>query len=150
MDFSLLLFILTAVSGILYAVDLKARKKRGKDQKPPFWVVWGADFFWVLLAVFLLRSFVAEPFKIPSDSMVPTLLTGDFILVNKFEYGIRLPVLNKKIISLSDPKKGDVIVFRHPENPKIDFIKRVVAVGGDVLEYQNKILKVNGETFAFH
>ncbi len=147
MDFSLLLFILVVVSGVLYVADLITRKKRKDEEKSPIWVVWGADFFWVLLIVFLLRSFVVEPFKIPSDSMVPTLITGDFILVNKFEYGIRLPVLNQKIIALNNPKKGDVMVFRHPEDPKIDFIKRVVAVGGDVLEYQNKVLKVNGEVF---
>ncbi len=143
MDFALILFILVCVTGVLYGADCLTRKKR--EGTKPFWVSWGADFFWVLLVVFLLRSFVVEPFKIPSDSMVPTLVTGDFILVNKFEYGLRLPVLNKKIVEGKNPQKGDVLVFRHPENPSIDFIKRVVGESGDVVEYQNKILTVNGK-----
>lgn len=145
MDFSLLLFILVVASGVLYVADLITRKKRKDEEKSPIWVVWGADFFWVLLIVFLLRSFVVEPFKIPSDSMVPTLITGDFILVNKFEYGLRLPVLNQKIVSGKNPQKGDVVVFRHPENPTIDFIKRVIGEPGDVVEYQNKVLTINGK-----
>ena len=98
----------------------------------------------VILIVFLLRSFLVEPFKIPSSSMVPTLLVGDFILVNKFTYGIRLPVANKKVVELGSPERGDVMVFRFPEDPSLDYIKRVVAVPGDRLEYRNKRLSING------
>jgi signal peptidase I len=98
----------------------------------------------VILIVFLLRSFLVEPFKIPSSSMVPTLLVGDFILVNKFTYGIRLPVANKKLIEIGRPQRGDVMVFRFPEDPSLDYIKRVVGLPGDRLEYRNKRLSING------
>jgi signal peptidase I len=98
----------------------------------------------VILIVFLLRSFLVEPFKIPSSSMVPTLLVGDFILVNKFTYGIRLPVANKKIVPLGEPQRGDVMVFRYPEDPSLDYIKRVVGVPGDRIEYRDKRLTING------
>ena len=94
--------------------------------------------------MFLLRSFVAEPFKIPSSSMRPTLEVGDFILVNKFAYGIRLPIIEKKIIPTGDPQRGDVIVFRYPVNPSQDFIKRVIGLPGDRVDYQDKKLTVNG------
>ena len=104
---------------------------------------WG--FFPVILAVFLLRSFLVEPFKIPSGSMIPTLLVGDFILVNKFTYGIRLPVLDKKIVELNSPQRGDVVVFRYPVDPSVDFIKRVVGLPGDKVSYINKRLTINGE-----
>jgi signal peptidase I len=103
------------------------------------------SFFPVILIVFLLRSFLVEPFKIPSSSMVPTLLVGDFILVNKFTYGIRLPVANRKIVPLGEPQRGDVMVFRYPEDPSLDYIKRVVGVPGDRIEYRNKRLSVNGQ-----
>ena len=98
----------------------------------------------MILIVFLLRSFLVEPFKIPSSSMVPTLLVGDFILVNKYTYGIRLPVANRKLIELGRPERGDVMVFRFPEDPSLDYIKRVVGVPGDRIEYRNKRLLVNG------
>ena len=98
----------------------------------------------MILIVFLLRSFLVEPFKIPSSSMVPTLLVGDFILVNKYTYGIRLPVANRKLIELGRPERGDVMVFRFPEDPSLDYIKRVVGVPGDRIEYRNKRLSVNG------
>jgi signal peptidase I len=113
--------------------------------REPSWVEYSKAFFPVLLIVFLLRSFLAEPFKIPSSSMRPTLEVGDFILVNKFIYGIRLPILEKKIVPIGDPKRGDVVVFRYPVNPSQDFIKRVIGVGGDVVEYRDKRLTVNGE-----
>ena len=112
--------------------------------RQPAWVEYAASFFPVLLVVFLLRSFVAEPFKIPSSSMRPTLEVGDFILVNKFVYGLRLPIIESKIVPTSDPKRGDVVVFRYPLNPSQDFIKRVIGVGGDVVTYQDKKLEVNG------
>jgi signal peptidase I len=94
---------------------------------------------------FVLRSFLFEPFKIPSGSMIPTLLVGDFILVNKFTYGIRLPVINKKVIDINSPQRGDVMVFRYPEDPSLDYIKRVVGLPGDTVAYQNKKLIINGQ-----
>lgn len=111
----------------------------------PWWLDWTAGLFPVILVVFLLRSFLFEPFKIPSASMVPTLLIGDLILVNKYHYGIRLPVINKKIIPLNDPQRGDVMVFRYPANPTIDYIKRVVGVPGDEVAYLNQKLYLNGK-----
>jgi signal peptidase I len=111
----------------------------------PWWLDWTAGLFPVILVVFLLRSFLFEPFKIPSGSMVPTLLIGDLILVNKYHYGIRLPVVNKKIIQLNDPQRGDVMVFRYPANPGIDYIKRVVGVPGDEVAYLNQRLFLNGK-----
>lgn len=134
------------LTGVLYALDVfKFRKLRASNAKEPVWVEWGASFFPVILLVFVLRSFLFEPFKIPSGSMIPTLLVGDYILVNKFTYGVRLPVINKKIISLNDPQRGDVMVFRYPEDPSLDYIKRVVGLPGDTVAYQNKRLTINGE-----
>lgn len=115
------------------------------EAKEPLWVEWGASFFPVILVVFLLRSFLFEPFKIPSGSMIPTLQVGDFILVNKFIYGIRLPVINKKIIDIKSPQRGDVMVFRYPEDPSLDYIKRVIGLPGDTVAYQNKRLSINGQ-----
>jgi signal peptidase I len=111
----------------------------------PWWLDWTAGLFPVILIVFLLRSFLFEPFKIPSGSMVPTLLVGDLILVNKFHYGIRLPVLNKKIIANHDPQRGDVMVFRYPVDPRVDYIKRVVGIPGDEVAYLNQKLTINGQ-----
>ena len=146
MNFALILFCLLLASGAIWAVDaFYFRKHRLPDSKDPWWVEYGASFFPVILLVFVLRSFIAEPFKIPSGSMIPTLQIGDFILVNKFTYGIRLPVINKKIISINDPQRGDVMVFRYPEDPSLDYIKRVVGVPGDKVAYQNKRLYINGQ-----
>lgn len=111
----------------------------------PWWLDWTAGLFPVILVVFLLRSFLFEPFKIPSGSMIPTLLVGDLILVNKFHYGVRLPVINKKIIANHDPVRGDVMVFRYPANPSIDYIKRVVGVPGDEVSYRHQQLYLNGK-----
>jgi len=111
----------------------------------PWWLDWTAGLFPVILVVFLLRSFLFEPFKIPSGSMVPTLLIGDLILVNKYHYGVRLPVINKKIIPINDPQRGDVMVFRYPANPSIDYIKRVVGLPGDEVAYLNQRLYLNGK-----
>jgi signal peptidase I len=111
----------------------------------PWWLDWTAGLFPVILIVFLLRSFLFEPFKIPSGSMVPTLLVGDLILVNKYHYGVRLPVINKKIVELNQPQRGDVMVFRFPANPSIDYIKRVVGVPGDEVAYLNQRLYLNGK-----
>lgn len=111
----------------------------------PLLVEYARSFFPVILVVLVLRSFLVEPFRIPSSSMMPTLLVGDFILVNKFSYGVRLPVINTKIIGTGEPKRGDVAVFRYPRNPSIDYIKRIVGVPGDKISYRNKVLYVNGQ-----
>src|SRR5882724_4707262 len=146
MYFALFLLILLVVTGLVWALEtLWLRKRRGGAAKQPWWVEYSVSFFPVILIVFLLRSFLVEPFKIPSSSMVPTLLVGDFILVNKFTYGIRLPVANKKVIELGSPQRGDVMVFRYPDDPSLDYIKRVVGVPGDRLEYRNKRLTINGQ-----
>ena len=110
----------------------------------PWWLDWTAGLFPVILAVFVLRSFLFEPFKIPSGSMIPTLRVGDLILVNKFHYGVRLPVINTKIITNHEPQRGDVMVFRYPPQPSLDYIKRVIGVPGDEVAYLNKQLTVNG------
>jgi signal peptidase I len=111
----------------------------------PWWLDWTAGLFPVILAVFVLRSFLFEPFKIPSGSMIPTLLVGDLILVNKFTYGIRLPVINTKLTDGTPPHRGDVMVFRYPPKPSLDYIKRVVGVPGDEVAYLNKRLTINGQ-----
>jgi signal peptidase I len=111
----------------------------------PWWLDWTAGLFPVILAVFVLRSFLFEPFKIPSGSMIPTLLVGDLILVNKFTYGVRLPVINTKITDGTPPQRGDVMVFRYPPKPSLDYIKRVVGVPGDEIAYLNKRLTINGQ-----
>jgi len=145
LNFALFLLILLVVTGGVWALDLALlRNRRAHDAKQPWWVEYSISFFPVILIVFLLRSFLVEPFKIPSSSMVPTLLVGDFILVNKYTYGIRLPVVNRKIVELGRPDRGDVMVFRFPEDPSLDYIKRVVGVPGDRVEYRNKRLTING------
>ena len=113
--------------------------------RQPTWVEYSGSFFPVIALVFVLRSFLFEPFKIPSSSMVPTLLVGDLILVNKFDYGIRLPVINKKVIEVGNPQRGDVMVFKYPKDPSQDYIKRVIGVPGDKITYENKRLTVNGQ-----
>jgi signal peptidase I len=180
MNFALILFLLSVVTGIAWVIDkLVMRPRRvaaanaslaafdqrmqregaGNDaavgaermalrerlEAQPAWVEYTASFFPVLLAVFVLRSFVAEPFKIPSSSMRPTLEVGDFILVNKFAYGIRLPIIERKILATGDPQHGDVVVFRYPGDTSVDYIKRVVGLPGDVVEYNDKRLTVNGK-----
>ena len=110
----------------------------------PWWLDWTAGLFPVILVVFLLRSFLFEPFKIPSGSMIPTLQVGDLILVNKFHYGVRLPVINRKIIDNHDPQRGDVMVFRYPKDPGVDYIKRVIGVPGDEVSFRNQQLYING------
>lgn len=126
-------------------VDGNVEEARTRLLMQPWWLDWTAGLFPVICIVFLMRSFLFEPFKIPSGSMIPTLLVGDLILVNKFHYGIRLPVINKKIIDNHDPERGDVIVFRYPVDTSIDYIKRVVAVPGDEVAYLNKKLSINGK-----
>ena len=129
-----------AVAGAPPAAPAAARE--------PIIVEYARSFFPVILAVLLLRSFLVEPFRIPSGSMMPTLLVGDFILVNKYAYGLRWPVLNSKFLPLGEPERGDVVVFRFPKDESIDYIKRVVGVPGDQIYYRNKTLYVNGEPMA--
>jgi signal peptidase I len=112
---------------------------------PPWWVEWTAGLFPIIVCIFVLRSFLFEPFKIPSGSMIPTLAVGDLILVNKYHYGIRLPVVHTKLIDLSPVQRGDVIVFRYPVDPRADYIKRVVGLPGDTVAYINKRLTINGQ-----
>jgi len=126
-------------------VDQDTAPARARILAQPWWLDWTAGLFPVILAVFLLRSFLFEPFKIPSGSMIPTLLVGDLILVNKFHYGLRLPVLNTKLTEGTPPQRGDVMVFRYPPKPSLDYIKRVVGVPGDEVAYLNKRLTINGQ-----
>lgn len=170
LDFPTIMVLLVLVTGLIWAVDSAffARRRRlgraggadadGGDEieegegptaesayQTPKIVEYARSFFPIFLIVLILRSFIAEPFRIPSGSMMPTLLIGDFILVNKFGYGIRLPIVDTKIIDLGFPQRGDVIVFRSPENPATPFIKRVVGLPGDRIAYYNKTVFVNGK-----
>jgi len=145
-DFSFFLFVATVVTGTVwggYLLMLKSAGREFDEANEPMLVEYARSFFPIVLVVLLLRSFLAEPFRIPSGSMMPTLLVGDFILVNKFTYGIRLPVINKKIIQLNEPKRGDIVVFRFPKDPTVDYIKRVIGLPGDKISYYNKLLRVN-------
>lgn len=145
MSFAAILLLATTLTGVIWAIDKwLLAKRRAKDGQEPVVVEMAKSFFPVILVVFLLRSFVGEPFKIPSGSMLPSLLIGDFILVNKYTYGIRIPVLNKKVIEVNSPKRGDVMVFRYPIDPSKDFIKRVIGLPGDVVSYKMKRLTING------
>lgn len=159
-DFPTILVVATLFTGLVWAADALffARRRReavaglgegdaggAARPKEPLLVEYCRSFFPVILIVLLVRSFIIEPFRIPSGSMMPTLLVGDFIVVNKFAYGLRLPVLNTKIVDLGSPKRGDIIVFRYPEDPSVDYIKRVVGVPGDHVVYRNKVLYINGK-----
>ena len=169
LNFPLILVIAVVVSGLLALFDalyLAPRRRaavaqyekeavalnsevRERLEKEPLLIEYGKSFFPVLAVVFVLRSFIVEPFQIPSGSMIPTLEVGDFILVNKFSYGIRLPVIDKKIIPISDPKRGDVMVFKYPEDTRINYIKRVVGLPGDTITYtSDKRILVNGKPVA--
>jgi signal peptidase I len=146
MNFALIMFVLLVVTGAIWLFDhLVLKRARDPGQPEPWWIEYPKSFFPVILVVFLLRSFLVEPFKIPSGSMLPTLLVGDFILVNKFTYGIRLPILNVKLLDVNHPQRGEIMVFRYPENPSLDYIKRVVGLPGDRISYRNKHLTINGE-----
>jgi signal peptidase I len=129
-------------------LDIDVSDAKAKALAQPWWLDWTAGLFPVILVVFLLRSFLFEPFKIPTGSMVPTLWVGDLILVNKFHYGVRLPILNTKLTSGTAPARGDVMVFRYPPDPTKDYIKRVIGLPGDEVSYLNKVLSVNGQVVA--
>ncbi|MGE5623315.1 MAG: signal peptidase I [Bacillota bacterium] len=183
-NFALILFILTVVTGVIWALDVFhfSKQRRAKANaalaefdarqaklrqegiktddsgrarleaeilKQPTWIEYSGSFFPVIALVFVLRSFLFEPFKIPSSSMVPTLVIGDLILVNKYTYGIRLPVINKKIIEINNPQRGDVMVFKYPKDPSLDYIKRVIGVPGDKIVYKNKRLTINGKEVSY-
>lgn len=154
--FEIGLVVLTFASGAIWLLDrlflAKARKARAgllDEDREPVVVDYAKAFFPILAVVLVLRSFVAEPFRIPSSSMMPTLLIGDFILVNKFSYGLRLPINNRKIIEIGEPARGDVVVFRPPQHPDQDWIKRVVGLPGDRIAYHDNVLYVNGEASAY-
>ena len=144
--FEHILMAVTFLTGLISFLDLAFLKSKRKPGKKEGKIVEHAkSFFPVLLAVFVIRSFIVEPFKIPSDSMMPTLINGDFIAVNKFSYGLRLPVFHKTLIKIGGPDRGDVIVFRFPDNPKINYIKRLIGLPGDEVRYENKQLFINGK-----
>lgn len=151
-DFAVILAGLTLFTGIVWALDkwlLAPRRiaalKPDQVDKPNAVIEFARSFFPVIFAVLMLRSFLVEPFRIPSGSMIPTLLVGDFILVNKFTFGLRDPVFHNKFVSGGEPQRGDVVVFRYPLDPGKDFIKRVIGLPGDRIEYRDKTLTVNGQ-----
>ena len=148
MDFSLILVLLTAFCGAIWGAEVLYRRlKDGTNRTPSTNVIVenARSFFPVLLLVLVVRSFLFEPFRIPSSSMVPTLVIGDFIFVNKYTYGLRLPVLNNKIVEIGEPERGDVMVFRLPSDPSVNYIKRLVGLPGDTVTHRNKRLYINGE-----
>lgn len=160
LDFSAVLLLITVATGLVWAFDavvlrpqrLAAAQAAGRDAATlaePGTVDYARSFFPVALAVLLLRAFVFEPFRIPSDSMMPTLLDGDFIIVNKYAYGLRLPVLNRKIVATGEPQRGDVVVFRFPRDPSTNFIKRLVGLPGDHVEVRDNRIVINGQPVPF-
>ena len=160
LDFSAVLLGITVLTGAVWALDAlwlaprraAAARRAGKDPagfSEPGTVDYARSFFPVALVVLLLRSFVFEPFRIPSDSMMPTLLDGDFIIVNKYTYGLRLPVLNRKIVAMGEPQRGDVVVFRYPPDPSVNFIKRLVGLPGDHVEVHDNLIFINGKEVPF-
>ncbi|ADJ27630.1 signal peptidase I [Nitrosococcus watsonii] len=160
-DFPTIMLVAAVITGTIWGLDAwlwaparreAATRKGGAGQaglkeagKEPVLVEYARSFFPIIVIVLVLRSFLVEPFRIPSGSMIPTLRVGDFILVNKFIYGIRLPVINKKIIDMGEPQRGDVVVFRYPKDPSVDYIKRVIGLPGDRIGYFNKTVYINGE-----
>ncbi len=146
MYFALFMVVILLVTGIIWLLDIVVlRKNRLVGVDEPWYVEYAKSFFPVILLVFTLRSFLVEPFKIPSASMMPTLIAGDYILVNKFNYGLRVPILNNTFFETGHPKRGDVFVFHYPPEPTIDYIKRVVGLPGDKIQYQDKHLIINGK-----
>ncbi len=147
LNYEMIIFYAVLASGILALLDIvffAPKRKKLHSKKMPVVMEYARSFFPILLLVFSVRSFAYEPFRIPSGSLKPTLLIGDFILVNKFDYGIRLPVIHKKIFSIGEPKRGDIVIFREPPTESRDLIKRVIGVPGDHVSYKNKTLYING------
>ncbi len=146
MYFALFMVVILVITGGIWLLDkFVLRKSRLAGVEEPWYVEYAKSFFPVILLVFTLRSFLVEPFKIPSGSMMPTLLAGDYILVNKFTYGLRMPILNNTIFEINHPKRGDVFVFHYPPEPTVDYIKRVIGLPGDQIQYQDKHLIINGK-----
>lgn len=145
-DFSFYLTLAVVVTGVIALFDtlFLEKKRRQTGTKQPALVEYARSFFPVLLAVLIIRSFIAQPYRVPSSSLAPTILPGDFIAVKQYEYGLRLPVLNTKIVNIHEPKHGQIFLFRNPLDPNITFVKRVVGVPGDHIEYKNKVLYING------
>lgn len=149
MMFALFMIVILVLTGGIWLLDiLVLRKNRAAGAQEPIVVEYAKSFFPVILVVFMVRSFIVEPFKIPSGSMMPTLLSGDFILVNKFTYGLRVPLLNNTFFEMNHPKRGDVFVFHYPPEPSTDYIKRVIGLPGDKIRYQDKHLTINGKPLA--
>ncbi|MGM0562776.1 MAG: signal peptidase I [Pseudomonadota bacterium] len=161
-DFAFYLTLATLVTGVVALLDkcfweekrlakraaesgAKEKGSEAVEDKPPALIDFSRSFFPVLLLVLVIRSFVAEPFRIPSGSMIPTLLVGDFIVVTKYSYGLRLPVLHTRFVDIGEPERGDVVVFRYPEDPSVDYIKRIVGIPGDSVIYRDNRLFINGE-----
>ena len=152
--FETILVVLTVLTGAIWLLDrlffAKRRAARaGLLEEEPVLVDYSRAFFPVLAIVLVLRSFIAEPYKIPSASMMPNLLIGDFILVNKFTYGLRLPINNDKIVALGEPRRGDVVVFKPPHDPQNNWIKRVIGLPGDTVVFQDNVLTINGEAVEY-
>lgn len=149
LDFELILVILTLASAVVCLLDkfifAPKRDKIIPPPKVPLWIDYSRSFFPIFLLVLVLRSFVFEPFRIPSGSLEPTLLVGDLIMVSKFSYGLRLPVINNKVIGTWEPKRGDIVVFRKPGEPGVHYIKRIVGLPGDTISYVDKVLFINGQ-----
>ncbi|HAJ70863.1 MAG TPA: signal peptidase I [Methylophilaceae bacterium] len=145
MYFALFMVVILLVTGLVWLLDILVLTKNRGDSAEPWYVEYSKSFFPVILLVFVIRSFLVEPFKIPSGSMMPTLLAGDYILVNKFTYGLRVPILNNTFYEMNQPNRGDVFVFHYPPEPTVDYIKRVVGLPGDKIQYQNKRLSINGQ-----
>ena len=152
-DFALALVLMTGAFGVIWLIDgVGFRRRRieravadGKRPEEPMLVDYARSFFPVILAVLLFRTFLIEPFRIPSGSMMPTLLVGDFVLVNKFAYGLRLPVTDTKIVGIGEPHRGDIAVFKYPPNPKEDYIKRIIGLPGDTISVHDEQVFVNGK-----
>jgi len=144
-DFPFILTALVLFSGIVYLLDVLfwAKKRRGK--KPNIIIEYSRSFFSVLFLVWIIRSFLVQPYRVPSGSLEPTILPGDFIIVNQFAYGLRLPVLNWKIVNFKEPKIGDIVLFHWPKDPSVIFVKRVIGTPGDHITYKNKVLTINGD-----
>ncbi len=154
MDFELLLTLLVIISGIITLIDqvwlrkrrqLRAQQAGQHTLKLPIIVDYARSFFPILLIVLLIRSFVIQPFRVPTGSLEPTVMPGDFIAVNQYAYGLRLPVLHHKILDIGEPKRGEIVVFRYPPDPSINYVKRVIGVPGDKISYVDKSLYINGK-----